>query len=219
MVRVAGLKRRIATGLAVPTNVGRAPLDVLADISEKAHELQARHARAFRELVMPALDDAGIHIETWDDLDDGRPGADRRDLLAADLPGADAAGGRPRAPVPLHLGPLAQPRRSACATRRPARSSSPASRCRRCCRGSCSCRDDASGQMRFIPLEDLIANHLGDLFPGMEILDAPRVPRHPQRRRRDRRGRDREPHPGPRAGAAAPPVRSADPARGHRRHG
>jgi polyphosphate kinase len=26
-------------------------------------------------------------------------------------------------------------------------------------------------QMRFIPLEELIANHLGDLFPGMEILD------------------------------------------------
>src|SRR5664279_4139990 len=28
-VRVAGLKRRIATGLAVPTNVGRSPGDVL----------------------------------------------------------------------------------------------------------------------------------------------------------------------------------------------
>ncbi|MFX8593393.1 hypothetical protein ABTM36_19845, partial [Acinetobacter baumannii] len=27
MVRVAGLKRRIMTGLAVPTNVGRAPID------------------------------------------------------------------------------------------------------------------------------------------------------------------------------------------------
>ncbi|MEQ1737344.1 MAG: RNA degradosome polyphosphate kinase, partial [Rhodoglobus sp.] len=48
MVRVAGLKRRIATGLAVPTNVGRAPLDVLADIGAKAHELQERHARALR---------------------------------------------------------------------------------------------------------------------------------------------------------------------------
>jgi polyphosphate kinase len=27
------------------------------------------------------------------------------------------------------------------------------------------------GQVRFLRLEDLIANHLGDLFPGMEILD------------------------------------------------
>src|SRR5262245_36100983 len=40
MVRVAGLKRRIVTGLAVPTNVGRSPTDVLEDISAKAHELQ-----------------------------------------------------------------------------------------------------------------------------------------------------------------------------------
>ena len=79
MVRVAGLKRRIVTGLAVPTNVGRAPLDVLDDISHKAHELQERHARVFQELVKPALDEAGIHIESWSDL--GEPTAHLRDVL------------------------------------------------------------------------------------------------------------------------------------------
>ena len=109
MVRVAGLKRRIATGLAVPTNVGRAPLDVLADISAKAHELQERHARAFRDSVKPALDEAGVHIEALARPRAGRPRPGRRDLLDADLPGADAARGRPRAPVPLHLGAVAQP--------------------------------------------------------------------------------------------------------------
>src|SRR5690606_29019765 len=46
MVRVAGLKRRIVTGLALPTNVGRAPADVLTDISTEAHRLQLRHAEA-----------------------------------------------------------------------------------------------------------------------------------------------------------------------------
>src|SRR3982750_3034513 len=70
MVRVAGLKRRIATGLAVPTNVGRAPAEVLADIGEKAHQLQERHARCFAESVKPALDAASIHLESWSDLDD-----------------------------------------------------------------------------------------------------------------------------------------------------
>src|ERR1700712_4171938 len=63
MVRVAGLKRRIATGLAIPTNVGRAPSDVLSDISRIAHELQKRHALAFSDFVKPDLDAAGIHIE------------------------------------------------------------------------------------------------------------------------------------------------------------
>ena len=70
MVRVAGLKRRIMTGLAVPTNVGREPLEVLAAISAQAHALQSRHATVFRDLVKPALDESGIHIETWADLDD-----------------------------------------------------------------------------------------------------------------------------------------------------
>ena len=69
MVRVAGLKRRIITGLAVPTNVGRAPQDVLADISTKAHALQVRHAAAYQELVKPALAEAGIEVVTWDELE------------------------------------------------------------------------------------------------------------------------------------------------------
>jgi polyphosphate kinase len=55
MVRVAGLKRRIATGLAVPTNIGTPPLEVLAGVSAKAHELQERHAAVFRETVKPGL--------------------------------------------------------------------------------------------------------------------------------------------------------------------
>ena len=65
MVRVAGLKRRIITGLAVPTNVGRAPTDVLGDISREAHALQLRHADAWTTQVRPALADAGIEITDW----------------------------------------------------------------------------------------------------------------------------------------------------------
>ena len=40
MVRVAGLKRRIATGLAVKSSSGFEPAEVLAQISESAHRLQ-----------------------------------------------------------------------------------------------------------------------------------------------------------------------------------
>ena len=70
MVRDAGLKRRIVTGLAVPTNTGRGPSDVLADINRMALELQHRHAAVFQQLVKPELDDAGIHVESWADLND-----------------------------------------------------------------------------------------------------------------------------------------------------
>ena len=63
MVRVAGLKRRIVTGLAVPTNVGRAPHDVLADISARgARAAAAPRRRVDRRSCRPALADAGIDI-------------------------------------------------------------------------------------------------------------------------------------------------------------
>ena len=76
MVRVAGLKRRIMTGLAVPTNTGRAPQDVLSDISAAAHRLQLRHADAWQQQVKPALAEAGVHVLAWRDLDE----ADRNRL-------------------------------------------------------------------------------------------------------------------------------------------
>src|ERR671933_1139421 len=70
MVRVAGLKRRIATGLAVPTNVGRAPTDVLADINAAAHVLQIQHAQVFNAQVRPVLAEAGIRVVGWEDLNE-----------------------------------------------------------------------------------------------------------------------------------------------------
>ncbi len=55
------------------------------------------------------------------------------------LPGADAAGDRPRPALPLHLEPLAQPRRPAPRPREGRARSSPGSRCRRSC-SAASCR-------------------------------------------------------------------------------
>ncbi|NED56194.1 RNA degradosome polyphosphate kinase, partial [Micromonospora aurantiaca] len=43
MVRVAGLARRMATGLAVQSASGRQPREVLERTGEVAHELMARH--------------------------------------------------------------------------------------------------------------------------------------------------------------------------------
>ena len=68
MVRVAGLKRRIATGLAVRSASGLEPREVLEQISLVAHELQAMHSAVFTERVRPALADEGIAIVRWDQL-------------------------------------------------------------------------------------------------------------------------------------------------------
>ena len=170
MVRVAGLKRRIITGLAVPTNIGRAPADVLADLSELAHALQDRHAATFRDLVKPALDTAGIHIETWADLDE----TDREridDIFAGQIfPVLMPLAVDPAHPFPyisgLSLNLSIRVRSPKTGKEEFARLKVPAVLPR-----FVQLPDDQRGLLRFIPLEDLVSNHLEELFPGMEILE------------------------------------------------
>src|SRR5215213_6232758 len=70
MVRVAGLKRRIATGIAVRSASGLEPREVLEEIGGLAHELMTRHARVFHEAVRPQLASEGITVVRWDELDE-----------------------------------------------------------------------------------------------------------------------------------------------------
>lgn len=68
MVRVAGLKRRMAAGVSVASASGLPPERVLEQISQEAHRLQERHAKLFHEKIEPALRAKGIHFEHWTDL-------------------------------------------------------------------------------------------------------------------------------------------------------
>ncbi|WP_256842870.1 RNA degradosome polyphosphate kinase [Ornithinimicrobium cryptoxanthini] len=70
MVRVAGLKRRIATGIATRSASGLEPREVLDEISLGAHRLMERHAALFRDVVGPALDGQGITLVRWEELTD-----------------------------------------------------------------------------------------------------------------------------------------------------
>ena len=68
MVRVAGLTRRIATGLAVTGASGLAPREQLEQISARTHGLLERQARLFADDLVPALAKEGIEILRWDEL-------------------------------------------------------------------------------------------------------------------------------------------------------
>ena len=70
MVRVAGLKRRVATGLAVRSASGLEPRELLESIHTVADELMRKQARVFTDLVGPALADEGIHLVSFEDLDE-----------------------------------------------------------------------------------------------------------------------------------------------------
>ena len=171
MVRVAGLKRRILTGLAVPTNVGRAPLDVLSDISQAAHVLQARHARAYQEFVRPALAAAGIDVVDWDSLGDAERESLRDYFSNQIFPVLMPLAVDPAHPFPyisgLSLNLAVRVRNSKTGKQEFARLKVPPM-LPRFVRVD---RNETIDRIRFIALEDLIANHLGDLFPGMEIVE------------------------------------------------
>ncbi|QHC63734.1 RNA degradosome polyphosphate kinase [Rathayibacter festucae] len=172
MVRVAGLKRRILTGLALPTNIGRVPVDVLTDISEKAHLLQQRHSRAFKELVEPALRDAGIDIVRWSELSDAEREVLDDYFSAQVFPVLMPLAVDPAHPFPyisgLSLNLSVRVRNPKTQKTEFARLKVPQMLPRFVRIAGVA----APGEpMRFISLEDLIANQLDDLFPGMEILD------------------------------------------------
>ena len=126
-----------------------------------------RHARCFHDEILPALAKEGIELLRWDELDDGDRRQTRPGLPRPDLPGADAAGRRPGAPVPVHLRALAQPRR---------RRAQPDDRQRALRPGQGAAAPGPvrarRASQRFVPLEDVIAAHLDELFPGMEVLQS-----------------------------------------------
>jgi polyphosphate kinase len=171
MVRVAGLKRRILTGLAVPTNIGRAPKAVLADINAAAHVLQVQHAEVFQEQVRPMLEQAGIRIVGVDDLPEGE-----RNRLADVFANQIFPVLMPLAVDPAHPFPYISglSLNLAVRVRNPksgrvdfARLKVPAGSLPRLV----ATTGAGSPTATFVLLEDLIAHHLDELFPGMEVLE------------------------------------------------
>ncbi|MEY4396275.1 MAG: hypothetical protein RLZZ40_31 [Actinomycetota bacterium] len=170
MVRVAGLKRRIETGIAVPTNIGRLPADVLASIHQTAQQLQVRHATLAENVLIPALREAGIEIVSMARLSDNDKAQTDELFFSTIFPVLTPLAVDPAHPFPyisgLSLNLAVRVRNPKTGDENFARVKVPAILPR-----FVELRDNGSGQLRFIPLEDLIAHHLGALFPGMEILD------------------------------------------------
>ncbi len=164
MVRVAGLKRRIATGIAVRAASGGLPREVLETILARTRDLMARHARVFAEEVLPALDKEGIEILRWQDLTVGERAQAARLFDEQVFPVLTPLAVDPAHPFPyisgLSLNLAVVVRNPTTDTEHFARVKVP----------PILPRFHALGEQRFVPLEDIIAAHLDKLFPGMEVL-------------------------------------------------
>ena len=165
MVRVAGLKRRIATGIAVRAASGLTPREVLENIWERAFALQRQQADYFLNTIEPELNEAGIHVLRWDQLTP----VEKTDMdLFFDskvFPILTPLAVDPSHPFPyisglsLNLAVVVQ--NPTTGNRLFARVKVP----------PLLPRFIEVGPARYVPLEDIIAAHLSDLFPGMEIRE------------------------------------------------
>ncbi|AIY01763.1 polyphosphate kinase [Arthrobacter sp. PAMC 25486] len=175
MVRVAGLKRRIATGLAVPSPAGLSPLEVLEQISDAAHELQARHAHVFAGQIRPALAYEHFHLVHWDELDDPSKVQLAKMFAEKIFPILTPLAVDPAHPFPYISGLSLN---LAVVVRNPvsdkelfARVKVPDQLPRLVALDGTRAGTVPGRVARFIPLEEVIAEHLDQLFPGMEIVE------------------------------------------------
>jgi len=165
MVRVAGLLRRMVAGFPVEGAGVRLPRQVLDNTLELAGELTVRHARAFSERINPELAENGIELLRWKELS-----GDERDTLA-DLfkqriyPVLTPLVVDPAHPFPFISGlslnlavMIADPKTDATVF---ARVKVP----------PLLPRFLALSQSRYVPIEDVIAAHLTDLFGGVDIIE------------------------------------------------
>ncbi len=170
MVRVAGLKRRIATGLAVTSSSGLSPQEVLSEISREGHRLQERHAQLFIEDIKPRMKDAGIRIVRWSALEDPEKTALHDYFQNQIFPVLTPLAVDPAHPFPyisgLSLNLAVVVRNNETGKEHFARVKVPPLLPRFVRLPGNTGVADA----RFVPLEDIIGEFLGLLFPGMQVL-------------------------------------------------
>jgi polyphosphate kinase len=163
MVRVAGLKRRIATGIAVRAASGYTPREVLENIWDKAYELQRQQARLFRDLILPDLEAEGIQLLRWDELTPSEKAEVQLFFDAKVFPVLTPLAVDPSHPFPYISGLSLN---LAVVVRNPTTGNELFARVKV---PPLLPRFVEVGPARFVPLEDVIAAHLDALFPGMEI--------------------------------------------------
>lgn len=163
-VRVSGLQEQVVAGVRTRTPDGMDPLEQLRAIRTRLDELAVRQASVFTKGIAPSLEAVGIVFSDWDELDD-----DDRDYLVDVFEARVFPVLTPLAVDPAHPFPYISNLSLNLAV---------------------VVRDPKNGEQRFarvkvppllprfvvmpdgerfVPLEQVIAAHLDELFPGMEV--------------------------------------------------
>ena len=176
MVRVAGLKRRIDSGIAVPSAAGLSPRQQLRAISETAHRLQDEHAHYTIDTILPELEKERIVLLTWDKLTSSEQERLSRYYRQQVFPVLTPLAVDPAHPFPyisggsINLAVIVE--NPASGKSHFARVKIPGNLPRLVPVDDMTDEESKDERYGFIAMEKLIASHLESLFPGMIIKEA-----------------------------------------------
>ena len=176
MVRVAGLKRRIDSGIAVPSAAGLSPRQQLRAISETAHRLQDEHAHYTIDTILQELEKERIVLLTWDKLTSSEQERLSRYYRQQVFPVLTPLAVDPAHPFPyisggsINLAVIVE--NPASGKSHFARVKIPGNLPRLVPVDDMTDEESKDERYGFIAMEKLIAAHLESLFPGMIIKEA-----------------------------------------------
>src|SRR3954469_10375813 len=165
MVRVAGVHDQVDAGIDARGREGLAPTEVIEHIRGRVVELGARHSRQFESVVRPALADEGIRIISCEECSEEELGWVDRHFHDQIFPALTPLAVGPGRPFPyisnLSLSLAVWVRDPVSEVETFARVKVPK---------EVLPRFVAIGGGAYVPLEKVIARHLNQLFPGMEVV-------------------------------------------------
>jgi len=168
MVRVATLMSKLENNVTAANFAGFTPIELMKQVSMRTNELMARQSKVFYEEIEPQLKNAGIEFVDWDQLDETERVYVTKLFHDRIFPVLTPLAVDPSHPFPyisgLSLNLAVMVKNPASQEEFFARVKVPEILPRFIATAK-------AGSTRFLSLEDLIAIHLQELFPGMVIQD------------------------------------------------
>ena len=168
MVRVATLMSKLENGVTAANVAGFTPMELMKQVSIRTNEMMERQSRVYHEEIEPLLKNEGIEFLHWDQLNNTERGYVTKLFQDRIFPVLTPLAVDPSHPFPYISGLSLN---LAVIVKNPtsheeffARVKVPEILPRFIATAK-------TGSTRFLPLEDLIAIHLQELFPGMVIED------------------------------------------------
>jgi polyphosphate kinase len=168
MVRVATLMSKLENGVTAANVAGFTPIELMKQVSLRTNALMKRKSEVFHDEIIPALKNSGIEFVLWNQIDETERGYVTKLFQDRIFPVLTPLAVDPSHPFPYISGLSLN---LAVIVKNPtsheeffARVKVPEILPRFIATAK-------SGSTRFLPLEELIAIHLQDLFPGMIIED------------------------------------------------